>query len=298
MKNWPTRNWSAPTILYDRGAISQNDLQVAEDTDAKAKADVQTTAEKLRVLGNQNLDHPSGIVDIRAPISGVITDQQVTNAAGVARPELAQPFHHLRPELCLDSLRRLRKRSRECAAWRQGRHPTECLSRSESSPGRSAILAPSSIRTFARLKCALKWQPGTDAPGHVCNRDFPWPARRRSTPPFLATAILHLHDRDWVYVPQEKGKFRRVEVVAGDMLPGGHAGDDLGHRARSASGSERAGIPEHGGTVMIRALVDFALNNRFVVLGMALVLFAWGHRCVQQSAGRSLSRMWPTPGCR
>jgi heavy metal efflux system protein len=27
---------------------------------------------------------------------------------------------------------------------------------------------------------------------------------------------------------------------------------------------------------MIRALVDFALNNRFVVLGLALVLFAGG----------------------
>jgi cobalt-zinc-cadmium resistance protein CzcA len=27
---------------------------------------------------------------------------------------------------------------------------------------------------------------------------------------------------------------------------------------------------------MIRALVDFALNNRFVVLGMAMLLFIWG----------------------
>jgi len=34
-----------------------------------------------------------------------------------------------------------------------------------------------------------------------------------------ATAILHLHDRDWVYVPLENGRFRRTEVVGGDMLP-------------------------------------------------------------------------------
>ena len=59
------------TILYDRGAISQNDVQVAEDTEAKTKADVQATAEKLHVLGNQSLDHATGIVEIRAPISGV-----------------------------------------------------------------------------------------------------------------------------------------------------------------------------------------------------------------------------------
>ncbi len=36
-----------------------------------------------------------------------------------------------------------------------------------------------------------------------------------------ATAILHLHDRDWVYIPEKDGQFRRVAVNAGDMLPGG-----------------------------------------------------------------------------
>jgi cobalt-zinc-cadmium efflux system membrane fusion protein len=33
-----------------------------------------------------------------------------------------------------------------------------------------------------------------------------------------ASAILHLHDRDWVYVPAASKKFRRVEVVSGDRL--------------------------------------------------------------------------------
>ena len=35
-----------------------------------------------------------------------------------------------------------------------------------------------------------------------------------------ATAILHLHDREWVYTPIGNGRFRRVEVTAGNMLPG------------------------------------------------------------------------------
>ena len=35
-----------------------------------------------------------------------------------------------------------------------------------------------------------------------------------------ATAILHLHDRDWVYVPAKDKKFRRLQITAGDMLPG------------------------------------------------------------------------------
>ena len=35
-----------------------------------------------------------------------------------------------------------------------------------------------------------------------------------------ATAVLHLHDRDWVYVPGDGNQFRRVEVTGGAMLPG------------------------------------------------------------------------------
>jgi cobalt-zinc-cadmium efflux system membrane fusion protein len=35
-----------------------------------------------------------------------------------------------------------------------------------------------------------------------------------------ASAILHLHDRDWVYMPDGNRQFRRIEVVGGNMLPG------------------------------------------------------------------------------
>ena len=33
-----------------------------------------------------------------------------------------------------------------------------------------------------------------------------------------SSAVLHLHDRDWVYVPDGEKKFRRVNVVAGTSL--------------------------------------------------------------------------------
>jgi cobalt-zinc-cadmium efflux system membrane fusion protein len=35
-----------------------------------------------------------------------------------------------------------------------------------------------------------------------------------------AGAVLRMHDRDWVYVPAPGNKFRRLEVVSGDLLPG------------------------------------------------------------------------------
>jgi len=41
---------------------------------------------------------------------------------------------------------------------------------------------------------------------------------KRATVP--STAILHLHDREWVYTPLGNGRFRRLEVAAGNMLPG------------------------------------------------------------------------------
>ena len=39
-----------------------------------------------------------------------------------------------------------------------------------------------------------------------------------------ATAILHLHDRDWVYVPADGSEFRRIEVKGGRMLTGAMQG--------------------------------------------------------------------------
>jgi cobalt-zinc-cadmium efflux system membrane fusion protein len=68
-------------LRIKRGAIASTDLQVAEDTEAKAKVTAETTLDHLRVLG-ADPNNPSAIVDVRAPVSGVITDQQVTAGAG------------------------------------------------------------------------------------------------------------------------------------------------------------------------------------------------------------------------
>jgi cobalt-zinc-cadmium efflux system membrane fusion protein len=50
-----------------------------------------------------------------------------------------------------------------------------------------------------------------------------------------ADAILHLHDREWVYMPAGDKTFRRVEVTGGETLPnkmqeiiaGMHAGQQV-----------------------------------------------------------------------
>ena len=66
--------------LYAHGAMAMQDVEVAQDTEDDAKTTLDTATEHLRLLGNDP-DQPNGIVDIVAPVSGVITDQEVTNAA-------------------------------------------------------------------------------------------------------------------------------------------------------------------------------------------------------------------------
>jgi len=206
-------------LLYDKGVISLNDLQVAEDTDAKAKVDVKTTTEKLRVLGNPNLDQPSGIVEIRAPVSGVITDQQVTNAAGVAGLGSPNPFtisdlssvwvvcDVYENDLSMVHLG-------EKADIRLNAYPDQVFTGTINNIG--PVLDPNNRTSKVRIEVR---NPGFMRPGMFVVATFHG-GKRETRAALPATAILHLEDRDWVYVPAGSNSLRRIEVKGGRMLPG------------------------------------------------------------------------------
>jgi len=207
-------------LLYARGAISLNDLQIAQDTEAKAKVDVRTTAERLRVLGSSDLEQPSGIVDIRAPISGVITDQQVTNAAGV--PGLGSPNPFTISDLSYvwivcdvyeNDLSNVHLG--EKADVRLNAFPDKVFTGVISNIG--PVLDPN-IRT-SKVRIEVR-NPGLMRVGMFVVATFHGDKKEMHVA-VPATAVLHLHDRDWVYVPAENRKFRRIEVTGGRMLPGG-----------------------------------------------------------------------------
>jgi cobalt-zinc-cadmium efflux system membrane fusion protein len=206
-------------LLYDKGVISLNDFQVAEDADAKAKVDVKTSAEKLRVLGSANLDQPSGTVEVRAPISGVITDQQVTNAAGVAGLGSPNPFTisdltyvWIICDVYENDLSAVHPG--EKADIRLNAYPDKTFSGTISNIG--PILDPN-IRT-SKVRIEVR-NPGLMRPGMFVTTTFH--GRKKETRAAVpATAILHLQDRDWVYVPAGDKTLRRIEVKGGDMLPG------------------------------------------------------------------------------
>jgi cobalt-zinc-cadmium efflux system membrane fusion protein len=206
-------------LLYDKGAISLNDLQVAKDTDTKAKVDVKATAEKLRVLGNTNLEQPTGIVEIRAPASGVITDQQVTNASGVAGLGSPNPFTisdltyvWILCDVYENDLSDVQLGQN--ADIRLNAYPDKGFTGMISNVG--PILDPN-LRT-AKVRIEVR-NPGLMRPGMFVTATFHGQKKeKRAAVP--ATAILHLHDRDWVYIPTKDKKFRRIEVKGGEMLPG------------------------------------------------------------------------------
>jgi cobalt-zinc-cadmium efflux system membrane fusion protein len=204
-------------LLYDKGAVSLNDLQVSQDTEDKAKVDVENTMERLRVLGG-DIDHPAAMVDIRAPVSGVITDQQVTNAAGVAGLSSPNPFTisdlsnvWILCDVYENDLANVH--IGETAEIRLNAYPNKVFTGHISNVG--PVLDPS-LRT-AKVRIEVR-NPGLMRLGMFITATFHGQKKepRASVP---ASAILHLHDRDWIYIPTGEKKFRRVEVVAGSSLP-------------------------------------------------------------------------------
>lgn len=202
--------------LYAHGAIPQADLEAAQDAEADAQATLDTATRHLRLLG-ADPNHPTGIVDITAPVSGVITDEQVTNGSSIqsysANPftisDLSQvwvvcdvyendlPIVHLG----------------ETADIRLNAYPQKVLKGTISNI--SEILDPN-LRT-AKVRIEVK-NSGLMRIGMFASATFHG-LKKQAHAAVPADAILHLHDRDWVFVPQGNNQFRRVEVVSGDTLP-------------------------------------------------------------------------------
>ena len=205
-------------LLFDKGAIAQRDLEAATDVEEKAKVDVENTQERLRVLGAHDA-RPSGIVDIHAPVSGVITDQQVTTAGGVQALSGPNPFtisdlSHVWIVCDVYENQLSFVRIGEYADIHLAAYPETALH------GRIDNIGPILDPTIRTAKVRLQVEnPGLMRVGMFVTATFR--ARQQEVRAAVpASSILHLHDRDWVYLAAGDGQFRRAEVTAGAMLPG------------------------------------------------------------------------------
>ena len=205
-------------ILFDKGAVAKSALEAAEDSEQDASVDLNAAKEQLRLLG-VSAERPSSVVNVIAPISGVITDQQVTNAAGVLGLAGPNPFtiSDLSYVWIICDVY-----ENDMDAVHPGEYADIRLNAFPEKPLRGRIdnimpILDPSIRT-AKVRIEVP-NPGLMRVGMFVTATFygKQPEEHAAVP---AAAVLHLHDREWVYTPLGNGYFRRLEVTTGSMLPG------------------------------------------------------------------------------
>jgi len=204
--------------LFQNGAIPKASQEIAQNAEDDNVLVLNQAKEQLGLLGSDP-DHPTGIVSVYAPVSGTITDQEITNQSAVQSYSSPTPF----------TISDMSKVWIVCDVYENdmasvnvgdqasvvlNAFPDKVLHGTVNNIG--VVLDPNLRTAKVRIEVA---NPGDMMRlGMFATATF----RGRKTETYTevpASAVLHLHDRDWVYVPAPDRKFRRVEVVDGDPLP-------------------------------------------------------------------------------
>lgn len=214
------KTWLRTKDLYAHGAVALAILEQAEDAENDAKADLNAADQQLKQLGVDR-NHPSDIVSVYAPISGVIVAQNVTNAAaaGVTYSGSATAFtiadlSHVWVVCDVYENDLPQVRLGQEARIALNAYPGQMLTGRVSDIG--PVLDPT-LRT-AKVRIDVR-NPGMLRLGMFVTATLIGRTKQmHATVP--ADAILHLHDQDWVFVPAGGNHFRRIAVQAGNMLTG------------------------------------------------------------------------------
>jgi cobalt-zinc-cadmium efflux system membrane fusion protein len=206
--------------LYEHGAVPLSAVEQAEDTERDAKADLVASEEQLKTLGIDKA-HPSSIVDVKSPISGVIIAQNVTNAAatGVVYAGNTGAFTVANLSHVWVICDVFENDIHKLSLGQEARislvaYPDKVLTGHISEI--DAMLDPNIRTAKVRIEVA---NPGMLRLGMFVNATFD-SKDLKAHPVVPASAVLHLHDRDWVFVPNGGSTFKRVEVQGGRMLDG------------------------------------------------------------------------------
>lgn len=208
-------------ILYEKGAIARSQLEIAQDGEDNAKADLVAAQQQLQVLGIDK-NHPGETVKVYSPASGFIIQQNVTEAAtaGVTYSGSANAFtiadlSHVWVICDVYENDFSSVHLGQEADIRLNAYPDRVLKGTISDIG--AVLDPS-LRT-AKVRIQVENPENLMRIGMFVTATFHGKKLETHTA-VPASAVLHLHDREWVFVPAGDGKFQRTPVEGGPMLPG------------------------------------------------------------------------------
>jgi cobalt-zinc-cadmium efflux system membrane fusion protein len=214
------RAYARAKDLYKYGAIPMSGLEQAEDSEKDNQADLVAAEEQLKTLGIDKHD-PRSIVPVYSPITGVIVAQYVTNAAAAGVTYSGSSTAFTVADLSVvwiicdvyeTDISKLQLG--QTASIKVSAYPDNLLTGRISDIG--PILDPSIRTAKVRIEIA---NPGILRLGMFVTATFEGKTKEAHAV-VPALAILHLHDRDWVYVPAGGDHFRRVEVHTGNMLAG------------------------------------------------------------------------------
>ncbi len=209
-------------LLYSKGAIAKSQVDIAQAAEDDAQADLRAAEQQLHFLGVDK-NHPGETVKVLAPASGFIIQQNVTEASSAGNGISGSPNAFVIADmshvwiLCNVYENDLAKvHLGQTADIRLSAYPDRPITGVIGDVG--SMLDPTLRTGIVRVQVpnpGFLMRVGMFATATFHGRT----AQTYASVP--ATAILHLHDRDWVYEPAGNGQFRRVSVVGGALLPGG-----------------------------------------------------------------------------
>ena len=209
-------------LLFDKGAIAQTQLEQAQNGEEDAQAALTAAEQELRILGVDK-SHPSDTVHVYSPINGIIVSQSTTAAGAVGITYAGNQGSLLIADLShvwviCDVY------ENELAKVHLGQHadihinalPGKVFSGTISDIG--AIL-DANLRT-GKVRIQVN-NPGTELRIGMFVTATISSGRAAPVVAVPSTAVLHLHDREYVFVLGEKqGSFRRVNIKGGSQLDG------------------------------------------------------------------------------
>ena len=198
-------------LLYSHGALAEKDQQQAEDTEEKARLDVQNAEQHVRILGGDPA-HPSSMIELRAPVSGTIVEQNISGFEGIKSLDNSPNLFTIADltqvwvvcDVYENDLGDVHVG--DTAELRLNAYPEKVFHGKVADISR--VLDPTT--RSAKVRIVLPNEDGWLRPGMFAVATF----RSRKAQPRVvvpSTAVMRLQDKDWVF-RKDGQKFRRIEV--------------------------------------------------------------------------------------